>query len=99
MPKPIISELAELDLDREWKYIAQYSIDAADELVEKVLSSSEIHAGQPLLGRDRSDLGPGIRSFIVGKHIVLFRPEANTVRILRLIYGARDIPRLMQEDN
>ena len=41
----------------------------------------------PELGRARDDLPPGVRSLVVRQHIVFYRLEADTIRVLRVLHG------------
>lgn len=36
---------------------------------------------------------------MVGRHVVLFDPIADTIRIVRVLHGSRDIPRIMQDSD
>jgi toxin ParE1/3/4 len=44
----------------------------------------------PLLGASRDRLAKGLRVFSVGNYVIYYRPEAATVRIQRVLHGARD---------
>ena len=49
----------------------------------------------PRAGRERPDLGrPGLRSIPVSQYIVVYRVKGTVVRIVRVVHGARDLPRL-----
>jgi toxin ParE1/3/4 len=51
----------------------------------------------PNLYPSRADLAPGLRMAVHGRYLVLFRdlPDQNTVRIERVLHGARHLPRLI----
>jgi plasmid stabilization system protein ParE len=44
----------------------------------------------PELGRPRHDVGPGCRSLPVGQHVIWYRIEKGTVRILRILHARMD---------
>lgn len=46
------------------------------------------------LGRPRDQIRPGIRSFAYRGYIILFRYEADCVRILSIVEGHRDLDAL-----
>ncbi len=48
----------------------------------------------PGLGRSREELAPNLSSSLVEKDVIFYRPDAEGVEILRVIHGARDIPKL-----
>ena len=50
----------------------------------------------PLIGRDRPELSPGLRSFVVGRHVIFYRRFGNGVEIVRVLDGARDLPPLFE---
>lgn len=40
----------------------------------------------PLVGIDRDDLGPSVRSRLVGHHIVYYQDQVDGVRIVRVMH-------------
>ncbi len=91
MTEPRITERAEVDLDELWAYIAANSPDAADRIVDAVLGGSRIHVRFPDMGQCRDDLGPGLRCFVVSPSVVFYRPIEDTIEVLRVLHGARDV--------
>jgi toxin ParE1/3/4 len=49
---------------------------------------------KPKTGRQRSGLGPSIRSFAVGNYVIFYRESANGIEVARVLHGRRDIPSL-----
>lgn len=49
----------------------------------------------PLMGRDRGDLAPQLRSTLVKPYVLLYRPLEDGIEIIRVIHGARDISSLL----
>jgi len=50
----------------------------------------------PHVGRPRDDdLRPGLRSFPVGRYVIIYRVESEDVVILHIISAARDIEPLL----
>ena len=50
----------------------------------------------PLLGRERPELLPGLRSFVVGHHVVFYRPFDGGIEVARVLDGVRDLPPLFE---
>jgi toxin ParE1/3/4 len=46
------------------------------------------------LGRSRPDIADAARSLNVGNYLILYRIEARTVEIVRIVHGARDLTTL-----
>jgi len=96
---PRITPRAQTDLDEIWDYIAERNPDAADRVIDTILTRVRSLARFPLTGRARDDLRPGLRSSPVSPYVILFRPVDDTVTILRIIHGARDIPAVLADDD
>jgi toxin ParE1/3/4 len=45
----------------------------------------------PKSGRSRPDIGPGIRSFVVGKYVIFCRVASDGIDVGRVMHGARNI--------
>jgi toxin ParE1/3/4 len=50
------------------------------------------------VGREREDLGPGLRSFTWRDYLILFRYVDGTTQIVRILHGRRDIPAVMANE-
>ena len=48
----------------------------------------------PRVGRERPDLGEGLRSFPVGNDVIFYRLLDGVVEIVNVIHGSRDIESL-----
>ena len=99
MIEPRLTEQAEADLDELWAYIAANNPDAADRMVDAVLEGSRMHVRFPGMGQSRDDLRPGLRCFVVSPYVVFYRPIEDTIEVLRVLHGARDISRLIEPEN
>lgn len=50
----------------------------------------------PGIGTRREELAPGMRSFPVPPFLILYRiPGDDSIEVLRVVHGARDLPHLM----
>jgi plasmid stabilization system protein ParE len=50
----------------------------------------------PESAQARPEFGPDIRTIPVGRYIAFVRVIAERVTVLRILHGARDLPRLMK---
>lgn len=82
---------AEADILEIWEYIAEDSVVEADRWVDKLDEKFALWATQPMMGRTRDELSPGIRSLIFGRYVVFFEPLPNGIDVVRVLHGSRDI--------
>ena len=87
----IIAEEAVSDLVDLWTYIAEDSPDRADQFVDKIYETCTLLAETPMMGRERSELLLGIRSFPLGRYLIFYRIVAETLQVVRVISGYRDL--------
>ena len=87
---------AAAELDDIWFAIARESgsIERADRVVDGITRRFHLLATHPRIGRERSDLRPGLRGFPVDAYI-LYRIEGEDVLILHVLDGRRDIAALV----
>ena len=82
---------AEADILEIWGYIAEDSVVAADRWVDKLDEKFALWATQPMMGRVRDELSPGIRSLAFGRYVVFFQPLPDGIDVVRVLHGSRDI--------
>ena len=90
---------AEAELDDIWYYIAKESgsIEIADRVVDSVTDRFVLLTRFPRMGRRRDeDLRPGLRSFVVGEYVIIYRLEDEEGLILHVIRGSRDLKALFR---
>ena len=88
------TSLAEADLRETLEYLCEHSEPAAEAFANDLSSALRIVAGQPRMGRDRSDVSNGARSIVLGRYVVFYRFDDDEIMVLRIIHGSRDIPRV-----
>jgi toxin ParE1/3/4 len=91
---------AEVDLDDIWYYVAKQSssIEIAERLIDSITDGFFLLSRHPYLGRARDeDLRPGLRSFPVGKYVIIYRVQQEDVIILRVLHGSRNIEALFPQ--
>ena len=91
MPRVTRRPLAEADILEIWDYIADDSLAAADRWVDRVDEQFRMLAAQPMMGRAREELAPGVRSFPFGRYVVFYMPLNDGIDVVRVLHGARDI--------
>lgn len=79
------------DLAEIWDYIADDSIQQADAFIDRIDAAFHALADQPMMGRARDELLPGLRSFPIGRYVIFCEPLPDGVAIARVLHGARDI--------
>jgi plasmid stabilization system protein ParE len=87
------SASAENDLLEAWLYVAEDSVTAADRMLDQIEAEAIRLLDQPLMGRERNELSPGIRSWPTSTPYILFYfPDEHGVIVARVLHHARDIP-------
>ena len=95
MKEPLFSPMAVEDLQSILDYIARDNTRAAASFVETLKEKCRTLARFPLLGASREHLIEGLRVFPVRNYVIYYRPEGDTVRIERVLHGARDADALL----
>ena len=78
------SELAERDVDRLWRFLADRSIELADRIEERIRTRAESliahpHQGRPIAGRSERELPiPDVQ------YVIVYAAEEDAIRILRV---------------
>ena len=86
-----IAAEARADLLQIDSYIAERNPATADSLAEAINKKFENLLHFPFIGRDRSDLGPGLRSIVADHYVIFYMVEVNRLTIVRVLDGRRDI--------
>ena len=82
---------AKADLAGIWSYLAERSPQAADRLTKEIEQQIERLADFPEIGPQRPEIRPGVRVLVSGNFLVLYKFEGQTVFIIRVVHGARDL--------
>jgi toxin ParE1/3/4 len=88
---------AEEDLIEIWNYIAPDNFAAADRVLDRIETVCERLAENPRMGPARPDLAQGLRYFVSGSYLVIYREAPGGVEIVRVVHGARRLPDLFGE--
>ena len=96
MPHRLAPEAA-AELDDIWYYVAKESgsIEIADPLIDSLTDRFFLLARHPHVGRRRDDdLRPGLRSFPVGRYVIIYRIRNKDVLILHVVRGSQNLEAL-----
>jgi len=89
--KIVWSEKAEKDLLQTYGYLAERNPQAADVFAREVDDKFKNLSRFPFIGRERSSLAPGLRSVLVGTHLIFYLVGREQIVIVRVIDGRMDI--------
>ncbi len=86
MPRLIWSPAALHDVQRLYRFLAKYNLDAAKRAVKTIRESVRIIASQPNIGRPAEDMAPEYREWPIDfgndGYIALYRYDGQTAVIL-----------------
>lgn len=92
--KLVISDEAVADLIDIWTYIAEDSPERADHFIDQIHEKCDALTETPMLGRERNELVPGMRSFPIGQYLIFYRLVEKTLQVVRVLSGYRDLDAL-----
>lgn len=98
MARAIFAPTAEADLTEIYDFIAGDNRSAAGALIDRFERQAETLANNPGIGRARPELQPDMRSFPVGRYVLLYRPIEGGIEVARVLHGMRDIDRIFREE-
>jgi toxin ParE1/3/4 len=87
----LVSEKAYRDLLRIYSYIAERNPTAAEKILRRIDEKFHQLSELPFIGRERSSIAPGVRSVVVGTHLIIFAVSSDSITIARVIDGRMDI--------
>jgi plasmid stabilization system protein ParE len=93
-----LSPEARDDLRELWVYIASDNPGAADKLEEDIYAACELLSKSPRVGHKRPDLTDEPVRFwpVRGQYLVIYLPDTEPLKIVRILHGARDAPSELQ---
>ena len=90
-----LTRRARADVLRIWRYIADDDESAADRFIDLLIRHFRLLSANPHVGRRRDELRVGLRSFSVGEYVLFYRVEGQSVLILHVLHGRRDLQALL----
>lgn len=90
--KVLFHPLADADLEAIYRFIAKDSPDRAIGFVQRIQTFCETLPSMPLRGRNRRELGEGVRTLVLGRRVVVaYRLVSDQILILRIFYAGQNI--------
>ncbi|HEY9852847.1 MAG TPA: type II toxin-antitoxin system RelE/ParE family toxin [Leptolyngbyaceae cyanobacterium] len=89
--------LAEQDLLDIWEFIAEDSLDRADEFLDRLEGKLQTLALNPGMGRRREELLTGLRSFPSDNYIIFYREIEGGIDVIRILHGSRDFEEIFRQ--
>jgi len=80
-----------------WDYVAEHSVERADKLLDLIHEKCLTLAEFPEMGRARHELLVNLRSSVVRNYVIFYQQIPDGIEVLRVLHGARDIPRAFDE--
>ena len=98
MTSVVFASAAEYDLNEAYRFIALNSSAAAETLLSRVETAVAKLAEMPLIGHQRRDVNDHrYRFFPVHPYLLAYQFVEPTLTIVRVLHGARNIPRIMED--
>jgi toxin ParE1/3/4 len=87
----VIAAAAKIDLKDIYQYgLRQWGKVQSDRYLENIKDQLWSLREQPLIGVDRSELLPGVRSLPIESHTLFYRTTTGRVEIIRVLHGRQD---------
>lgn len=99
MVKVAFSPTSRQDLLDIGDHIAKDSRANARLFVAKLIEQCQRIGNAPLGYTSREDLAAGLRMAPLGRYVIFFRVVDGTVRIERVLHGARNLPVVLKRDS
>jgi antitoxin ParD1/3/4/toxin ParE1/3/4 len=91
-----LSEPARKDLIEIRNFISKENRRAARKILTQLRTACRMLARRPDIGHLRTDLAPEpLRFWPVRSYLIVYRPDARPLEIVRIFHGARDISSLI----
>jgi toxin ParE1/3/4 len=83
---------AEADLLEAWAFLAEFSFEAADRILDAIGQGAQMLAEHPLMGQQRQELGTNVRYWPTKtSYNLYYLPHPEGIVILRVLHHARDV--------
>jgi plasmid stabilization system protein ParE len=88
---------ARQDVREIWAYIARDNIEAAARVRQEIRDACRRLAQYPYIGHPRDDLTSrkDVLFWPVYSYLILYRPDARPLEVLRVLHGKRDVTGLL----
>jgi len=87
----VIAPAAKNDLKGIYQYgLRQWGLAQSEKYLATIKNQFWLLTDQPLMGTERNELLPEVRSLPIESHTLFYRVTANTVEIIRILHGRQD---------
>jgi len=94
--KYFVTPSAQADINEIVAYIRERSPQSAKAVRVKLYQEIARLAEFPNLGHTRDDIDfPGVRFWSVYAYLIVYRPDPTPIMVIRVLHGARDLPRIL----
>jgi plasmid stabilization system protein ParE len=98
MSRFVLTPAARADLLEIFDYIAQDNPDAARRVTTELRGAMRKLAEMPEIGHSRRDLArEPLRFWLVYSYLIIYRPEARPLQVVRVLHGSRDVRRILED--
>lgn len=92
--KYVLSEEADFDLEDIFEYTnVKFDFSQAISYLTEIEDVFNKLATTPTMGRTRNEIKEELRSFPINEHVIFYRIMTGHIRIVRVLYGGRDLPK------
>lgn len=89
-----LSSAAQADLDEVLAYsVDRWGLSRGFAYVEDIRKGADRLAARTSTGTRADDLGPGLRRYLVGRHVIVFQADGEALRVLRILHQRQDAAR------
>ena len=93
-----LSEEADFDLDEIFDYTEmEYGFNQAVIYLTKIDTVFQSLVANPHIGRARNEIKNELYSIAEQEHTIFYRIVENYIRIVRVLHGRKDIPKLFKQ--
>jgi plasmid stabilization system protein ParE len=93
----VLTPQARADLIDIWNYIAEDSLDSADQVLERLYDAFTRLAKMPGMGHHREDLADRRHRFwTVYSYVIAYRDKTKPLEIIAIVHGARQLEAFFQ---
>jgi toxin ParE1/3/4 len=93
----VLTPLASRDLSEIWEYLAQDSIEIADQTLAALEKAIRRLARQPGMSHLREDLADRRHRFLLGhSYLIVYRTTIKPLQVIRVLHASRDVQALLR---
>ena len=97
MKKLILSKEAVKDINSIFDYTSvNFGKNQALNYLKGIKKILETIENNPLIGKKRDEIKKNLQSFPFKSHLIFYTVQKNKIRIIRILYGGRDIIKILK---